>query len=317
MSRAAFASLILSSTLLLPGIGCKPESNGTGEPIPIKLRLARGQERKQKLAIQQKITHTAMEAEQKSEQNMAYGLDMTVEDVNADGLMNVRIEYSSVLMEMKGGMGDIAFDSENPTKDVNPALMGFQSLVGQDFHVKFNSRGVATEITGAEEMVEAVMEKTEIDPGQREMMKNRFKTQFGDEGLKSLFDLTMSFYPDKPVKLESSWTKRLDIVSGYPHVQKNTYTLKSNKNGVLHIDVDSTISPATDAEAMEMGPMSFKMNLEGSQKGTIQVDEKNGQLLDLHIDQDMHGHATVGGGPDGDVKIPIKIEAKITVETKS
>ena len=71
----------------------------------------------------------------------------------------------------------------------------------------------------------------------------------------------------------------------------STYKLTARKEGTAVVTVSSKILPNKDAEPMEMPGMKMKMSwsLSGSQKGTMQIDERTGWTKEAEMVQEMSG----------------------------
>jgi hypothetical protein len=295
----------------------KPDASGSDQ-FAIELKLEKGQTFKQEFVTDQKVTQSLGGVEQKVDQTMTFGMLLNVEEVDAEGIMKVNMKYESVRMEVKGAMGDIGYNSENPPETIHPAMQGFSTLVGLNFTVRFDKNATIKEVIGSDAMIETIVKKLGPQAGMQADLEKGLQRQFGEEGIKNMLSPTTGFYPGKPVRLGEAWSKVFTVTSGFPHTQDNTYTLTSQENGRFHIGMVSKLSPLKDGEPLEMGPMKLEMNLSGTQKGTVQVDEKTGLAMGMDLDQDLAGNANMLGAPGGGggMKIPMTVKSKIKIVTK-
>jgi hypothetical protein len=98
-----------------------------------------------------------------------------------------------------------------------------------------------------------------------------------------------------------------------PTVVNNTWTLKSRQDGVIFIDVQSTVEPNPNAPALEMGTAKVKHKLSGTQHGTIEMDEATGWVLRSTVKQDLSGDLSVEEGAQA-VTVPMSLQSEVRVE---
>jgi hypothetical protein len=105
---------------------------------------------------------------------------------------------------------------------------------------------------------------------------------------------------------------------GFPLVVSTTYTLAERKDGVATLNVEATLKSNPDGKPMEMGPMTIKHELKGTQKGTITIDEATGWYAGGEMTQELEGKMTMSGAPGQteEASIPISIKSTVTFKTK-
>ena len=286
-----------------------PASAGANDKIELRLRLEPGKAYKLRMTAAQTITQTMGGAKQEMAQTVGFQLKHDVQEVGDDGTAVIQVTYDSVQYKVDGPIAQIDYDSSNPppADALHPMVKGFAALVGESFWMDLTPQGQPTRIEGADQLVARVAEKT--DP----MLENQLKQQFGDQALKEMMEQMMGIYPDQPVAVGDSWSKKMVITKGLPMVMNNTWTLKSRQDGVAFIDVQSNLEPNPDAPALRMGPAKVKQQLSGTQQGSIEMDEATGWVLRSTVDQELSGDLAVEGGPQA-MTIPMSVESQIRVE---
>ncbi|HUS86290.1 MAG TPA: DUF6263 family protein, partial [Bacteroidales bacterium] len=146
---------------------------------------------------------------------------------------------------------------------------------------------------------------------------SNFKNQFGDQTIKEMMDSMFSIYPDQPVGIGDSWTRKSIISHGYPMIIDNTWTLKDRQGGRAVIEMNSLIKPNPGAAPMEIGPMKLRQEFTGGSKGTLELDEATGWVKSAKMDQQLSGELTVEGSPQSPegMTIPMTLKTAITVES--
>lgn len=324
------AGRILSGVLaavLVVSVACscssepeEPLKSGPKKPekLQLKINLKKGETYKIKMVVDQKISQTIMEMKQDMTQAIGIVFSCNVTDVGADGTMTIKGTYDSVSFKNDGPMGLIEYDSTKPPVEVPDMAKGFAALVGQGYSWKMTPNGTITEVLGAQEMVERMLAKLDVPEGpQKAAMEKSMRDQFSDQAVKRQLQKTMVTYPDKPVAIGDSWQKTASGAPELPCIMENTWTLKSVKDGVAVIEVDSKLKPDPDAQPMDMGLMKVERKLSGEQKGTMEVDIATGWTIKARMTQRISGTLKMEGLPEGaeGMSWPISVESIMTIET--
>ena len=95
--------------------------------------------------------------------------------------------------------------------------------------------------------------------------------------LKEEFSAGINILPKKGVKLGESWTISENIDPEGKVKSNITYTLNKIENGVAEVSVTGNI-PAKSNKQTQNG-ITMTMSVEGSQNGTLKIDENSGWVL--------------------------------------
>ena len=292
-----------------------PEGAAPPGKIELRLRLEPGKSYKLRMTAAQKITQTLGGMKQEMPQTVGFALRHDVKQVRDDGTAVIQVTYDSFQYKVEGPMGKVDYDSSKPAAEaLHPMAKGFAALVGASFWIDLTPQGRATRVEGADQLATRVVEKVDLPvESLRTTLEQQMKDQFGDQALKETMEQMMGIYPDQPVGVGDSWSKKMVVTKGTPMVMNNTWTLKSRKDGVAFIDVQSTLEPNPDAGAMEMGAAKLRHRLAGTQQGSIEMDEATGWVLRSTVKQQLSGDLTVEGGPQT-ATIPMSVDSEIHVE---
>ena len=154
------------------------------------------------------------------------------------------------------------------------------TLVGSKFSVKMKENGEVISIKGIDELykkVEKAITPFVKEAEQKKQFVEYFKQGFNEKMLKEEFSAGINILPKKGVKLGESWTISENIDPEGKVKSNITYTLNKIENGVAEVSVTGNI-PAKSNKQTQNG-ITMTMSVEGSQNGTLKIDENSGWIL--------------------------------------
>jgi hypothetical protein len=289
------------------------------QPIELKLSPAKGQVQKLQATLTQKVTQTISGTEQALSQTIALGYTFATQDVAADGTATVKVTYDTVSFKQTSQVGNIEYDSANPPPpgQIHPMARGFAALAGQSFTMKVTPTGKITEIQGLDQMVDAILKKLDIAEGPaKPIAEKAIRHDFGEEALKDNMEGLLAIYPDKPVSLGDSWTKKLSVSKGFPMLMENNFTLKEATPSAATLAVKSKLSTNPDAPPIDMRNQKITYTLTGEQTGTMVVDRGSGWVKSADMTQKVTGEMVTDAGAGRIAKTPMTVETRVVLEGK-
>ena len=154
------------------------------------------------------------------------------------------------------------------------------TLVGSKFSVKMKENGEVISIKGIDELykkVEKAITPFVKEAEQKKQFVEFFKQGFNEKMIKEEFSAGINILPKKGVKLGESWTISENIDPEGKVKSNITYTLNKIENGVAEVSVTGNI-PAKSNKQTQNG-ITMTMSVEGSQNGTLKIDENSGWVL--------------------------------------
>jgi hypothetical protein len=116
----------------------------------------------------------------------------------------------------------------------------------------------------------------------------------------------LNIFPDHPVKPGDTWKKTFNMGTSMMNLTiDNEFKLTSVTGGTAHIDVNSKIKGGGGA-GPEMKNMN--MDLNGDQKGTMEVEVATGLVTDGKMKQTIKGEMTAAG-----MKVPMSVTSDIHI----
>lgn len=127
----------------------------------------------------------------------------------------------------------------------------------------------------------------------------------------------MAIYPDKPVGIGDSWSRKVAVAKGFAMIVDNTWTLKARRGGIAVVEIKSAVKPNPNAKPLDMGPLKLQYDIGGKQQGEMEIDEATGWVIKAKMTQDLSGKVRVqgGAGAPGGMTWPISIKSDIRVTT--
>lgn len=297
----------------------KRQKPDKADRIELKFRFEEGKSYKLQVTMEMEIVQWIEGEEQETTQTIGIGETLHVKEVDADGTATIELTFGPMSIKMKGPMGTIEYNSEDPPDEVALPAKAFAAMLGQGFTLKMTPTGRVTDIQGVDKMFEAIFEAIDIPEGpMMDSVVEGLKQQFGDEALKEMMEKMTAVFPDKPVAIGDSWSLKATLATGFPVIMENTWTLTDRKDGVATINVESTFKPNPEGEPMKIGPMTMRFRLKGSQKGTFKLDEATGWFIEGELTQKMAGEVTMKGipGQTEEMSVPMTIETVMKFESK-
>lgn len=247
----------------------------------------------------QDIRQNVMGQDINMQQKMQIVYDMDVLS-KTNNETKVGYTYKEIVFEMSSAMLNMKYDSKNPVS-ASPMdeMMGkvLGAMLNEQFEAVVLPDGSVKSVTGMEKILEKMNASLGSNP-QAAMVTESIKQQFSNEAMKSTFEQSLKIYPKGPVKANDSWEVNQSIgnMMGAMDIA-STYQLKSVKAKEALVEVTSSLA-VMDGQ------------LEGTQKGSITLNLKDGMISTSEVKQEMAGQVSANGM---EVKLSIDGVYKATI----
>jgi hypothetical protein len=287
------------------------------EKMQYQLKLEKGKKYYVRTITEQKISQTYWGQEDNIEQTNGMGMDLEVNDVDVNGTMWLNQTYAWVRVRKKDHKGETAYDSSKKDSPVPRVMQHFVALLGEGFSLRMTPKGQVKAVRGLKRMRENISKKLSAGPLGQFLMKD-LEQHISKEAIKELTESSMAMYPDKPVGVGDSWSKKVVLSQGFAMILDHNWTLKERKNGVAVMEVSSVVTPNRKAKPPEMGGTKISYELSGKQQGLVQMQESTGWIIRSKINQDLAGQMQMevvsAGGKPQTMTILLKIRGVATTE---
>jgi len=254
------------------------------------------------------ITETKQVIKQVS-QNMTMNQDMTMSSVYevtaADGNnKKITVMYDQLAVKTASGTMSVEYDSKDPNKQ-NANLKYMSNLLNKPFSMTVNDKGEIVQLSGMKEMIDGIVDSTNPN---MEAVKEQMNQTFNDTSIRSMMQQSFNIYPEKTINPGDTWEKKFTMTGMINMEMDNKYKLVSVSNGVAHIEVDTKITgkPGSNPAMQQM-----KMEMNGTQNGTMDVEVGSGLITDSKLKQNLKGKMSMMG-----MEMPMEISSDVHITGK-
>jgi len=276
MKKIILPVLLFSLASSLFFVSCNQK--GSGEAYTLKMKLAKGDKFSQEMDTKLDMSFDMMGQPMDMNMTMNGLLDFEVLGDSA-GLKEVGMTYT----QMKMGMKMKAMGIENITDSIMDKATG--RIVGKTVLMQLNEKNEIVSTNG----FETLTDNEALDEATREQMNK----MFSKDQMNGMLGMMFQMYPVKPVKIGDSWeTETNTSMAGIAMKIKGKYTLTSVKDGVAFIAMEGKFSGKGN---MDQGGVAMEMDMDGTQKGTVNIGLTDGYLKDSDYKIEVKGAMNVMG----------------------
>jgi hypothetical protein len=283
--------------------GGKKDAAGVvpGDAVSLKLNLKPGEQFNQNMKVDMDINSEAMGQKINMKMGFDAGMKFAVSTTDSAGSMNMNMTYTA--LDANIDMGALAAGKGGEMNTMMKKIMG--ALVGETITVTMNKNGELTG-TGGFEAIKANLTRKADSLGLPEASIDQIVEGFAQKNLDGNLKMMFNIYPDKPVKPGDTWVKETtQEVNNINMKMKNEYTLTKVNGGVAYIALKSS---AVGKGEMKQAGQNMEVDIDLTQKGTLEMNMSNGTLKGGKADMKMDGTINAMG-----MKMPMKVNAVYTI----
>lgn len=273
------------------------------QEIQLKFNLKPGAKYLFSSLVKQVITQEMMGQQVVTKQNMASDYIYDVQTVQ-NGITTINVTFSAIKMDtdVAGGMQQLHFDSNNPDAGTSE-LKVLAKLVGKSFLMHVNEEGNVKRIEGLAEII------TSVDDQHAEILKQ----SFGDSSIIQSMNQITNIYPNRTVSKGDSWVKSFSgsVAGMLQSASTSNFSLSDINDESATLNVDGQMAFSKLEESTNPLFQQAEFNLNGTQKGTLEVDIDSGLPVQTNLKQDINGSLEIQG-----MQIPMTIVSDITIAGK-
>lgn len=203
-------------------------------------------------------------------------LDYTVKQVK-DSSYIMEVKFTRFKEVMDGPNGKISYDTETEkpkNQVVSQQWELSKAIVGKTFNMEISKKGKVLDITGL------LPVQNQIKDSIKTVSLQQINQILSLEALQAMFLESTSYYPQKPIKIKETWTKKEE--NGNASSTMN-YTFKGLDGGEATITITGN-SNGKDSQKNPQGVAIYR-SLEGNVSGEVKIDQKSGWIKALAIDK--------------------------------
>lgn len=269
MNRIKYLAYLLLSASSLSMLSSCSTSNVQNEAVSFGLNLPKGNHYLYTIKSTQEVS--AMGSTMHQESTIEVGYE-SLGDHSGGPAIEATVQHIALSVNSPGM--NVSFDTKTgntPHSDL-PAVSQMLALANKSFTIHLDSNGHIQQV----QPVGDVSAK-----GQ-------------DTVLTQLLQQSLAFYPGHPVKIGDSWTSTVSMpVQEINAELKTTYTLTARHGDTAIIGALSELTSPKKSLVMNDTKMSIEMN--GTQKGTLEVYIPEGRLLTATFSSKINGLTEANG----------------------
>src|SRR5690554_5924660 len=247
---------VIAIALLFSFISHNLLAQDTESPkIDLHLNLLPGDSYLYSVSVDQKMAQEIIGEQLEMNQKLDTDYKYTIESNDGESI-KIKASCERLQLTVDHPGDQIEYNSE--IKGSDSRFSELDNLIGKPFYLFLDTRGNIYKIEGFKELGDG-------------LSSNEFlKKLFTDSAL--INSLNMDIYPPHPVSIGSSWNKLANIDLINIQLQNNlSYTLEGTSEDIAWVNVNGDITGLADTS-------DLKLNLKGTQSGTIETDLKSGLI---------------------------------------
>lgn len=278
----------------------------------IKINLKKGDKYAMTITTDYTNTVRAYQETANTTEKLNIKYDMDVTDVDKDKTSTIKMKYDTIKLNKESGESTLDYDSTSDDK-YSDASEVYGSFIGKSFTVKISDKGEVLKVEGADEIVDSVLDKVDVDEDDKPAAKKALNKYFGAKAVKAIFVQGMGYYPEKRMHIGDTWDSNYKSSSTISMAVKNTYKLLNDDNNKYAINIDSTLKPSSNNSSVDIDGTSAKMTFSGNLKGNVNVNKDNGFLSDGTLKESIKGNMTmkISESSSKELNMPITIQETI------
>ena len=268
----------------------------------LQLKLKKGEVYEMTTNMDLDIDQEMMGQQIEVNQDMEIIVSLTVEDIlkNKNFLLSYNYDTFSIDMDAMGNK--MSFSSENPDES-NPASKFLKKITEVELKMEITPSGKIENIEGFEDLSQTVGSNPQL----AQMLK-----MFSDEAsFRSTLDQTFSYLPQTKVSVGDRWDSSYKMSAPIAMDIDMTYEVAEIQKKLVILNVDSDINSNT---TMEQAGVNMDIELEGTQKGEMSINAKDGMISSSNINQLFSMNMKMKNPQTNeDMEIPMEMNSTIVV----
>ena len=245
--------------------------------------------------------------------DMVMNMIMTVQNEVIEKKENsyvIQMKFNGVTMEMEiAGVKTVFSSNSTKNSGILSEELGtiFKLITSLTFDTEMSKTGKVLSVSGFEGLANKLMETMgdDIDEEKMEELLTQFEGLFSNQSMFDMLAQNSSYYPEKPVKKNESWTSSFNSGGNPISFQIDAkMTLKKVKGNIATVQYKGNMGTREGTMQETMG-VTATINVTGTTSGYMQIDLNNGLAIKSEFAQNAESNTEVLGMP-----VPMKIKSK-------
>lgn len=308
-----FFRVVLAFPILLSA--CKESTqtktvNGISVPGTYSLHLApdAGARYNYDIVSESKTIHEIGEEKKESGNSIQMNVSYETSKDSSNNLL-FHITYNSFKAKIETENQEKNLDASVTSNEAPPAEKMFAAFKGAQLKAVISPKGEVKSLTGLSELFKHMEQIAGDDEEALSMLRNSVRKNMGQEYFQNSIESMFKLFPDSIMTIGQSWELENTINNEFKSKVKSAFTLRKISEGIAYLDVKGDIVSKDEKVAVQ--GVNAKVDMEGTQQGEVQIEEKTGMLLQSNLKLKAKGSIDVMGR-----KIPFTFQTKNEVKGK-
>lgn len=256
--------------------------------LDLHLNLTPGDSYLYSVSINQKMVQEIIGEQLEMNQKLNTDYKYTVESNDGE---SIKIKASCEKMQLTVDYPGDQIEYNSELKGSDSRFSDLDNLIGKPFYIFMDTKGNIYKTEGFKELGDG-------------LQSNEFVKQlFTDSAL--INSLNMNIYPTEPISVGTSWNKVAYIDLMNVKLQNNlSYTLEGTSEDLAWINVNGDITGLANNS-------DLKLNLKGTQTGTIETDLESGLISNGNIQMEIEANIQ-----SLDLVSPMKLSSETNISSR-
>jgi len=228
-------------------------------------------------------------------------------DKDSTGDYLLSITYDKIHLHSKNGEQETDLDAGDNPNSIDPMVKMLNALKSANIKVAVSPTGEVKAVSGYKEVGDKIVAGFSTSDGYARNIAQQRWEQLIENGLvRKNMDQLFRIFPDSAVHIGDKWTLNSREKGEFSLNTRNTFTLRSIRDGVATIDTEGAIK--SDSATTKMMGYEVASDLKGRQEGEYTIETATGMLLSYRTTAKIEGTITLLGR---DVPITIETSANL------
>lgn len=200
-------------------------------------------------------------------------------------------------------------DASSTSEEAPPTEKMFAAFKGAQLKAVVSPKGEVKSLNGLQDLFKHMEQIAGDDEEALSMLRNSVQKNMGQEYFQNSIESMFKLFPDSIMNIGQSWELENIVNNEFRSTVKSVFALRKIADGIAYLDVKGDIISKDEKIAIQ--GVNAKVDMEGTQQGEMQIEEKTGMLLQSNLKLNAKGSIDVMGR-----KIPFTFQTKNEVKGK-
>ncbi len=278
--------------------------NIQAKKVLLRFNLEKGAQYNMVMDVSSTIDQAVMGQDVDINQKMNMVFNWKVLDITPDKTFLVEYAFEKMKMEMSVNGQNLVFSTDS-TEESTPAFSSaLKDLSKIKLQLEITDQGKIVSVKGMDELL-SKFSGNQVLAQSMQMFTN-------ESNFESFMGQTFNYFPEKEIGKGDTWTSSMKLPAMMNMDTKMDFEVADITDDVVKLNVNSLVNIDSP---IEQAGMKMQVKMDGTQKGTMDINLKDGWLESSDLVQEFSMQMKLKNPQTGeDMEIPMKVQstAKMT-----